>query len=211
MAEPTERRPVFTVVMGCDGVGKTAWKRRNYDLLPDRYFDLDSLAGGFGDWNGPDARERARAYIDAQVAESIGKRLDFGTECAYSGEPGPALVERVAEEGYRVEGVYLGTDDPQINIARIEHRVLLSTGHRVDPGRIPERWKCSLSNLRRTADRFDSLQVLDNSSHDSSRRPRPVEQCRLERGALVSRSAELAGWCEQWLAAPAGHSGAGIG
>ena len=196
-----DRRPVFTIVMGCDGAGKTAWKRHNYDRLPRRYFDLHSLAGGLGDWNGPDARERAGACIAAQISESIQKGRDFGTESTYSGKPGPALVERVVAEGYRVEGVYLGTNDPQINIARIENRVLLNTGHRVDPERIPERWKHSLANLRRTAGRFESLQLLDNSSHDSLRRPRPVEQCRLERGAVVSQSVELASWCEEWLAA----------
>ena len=201
MAEPIDQRPVFTAVMGCDGAGKTAWKRDHYDRLPARYFDLSSLAGGFGDWNGPDARGRAGAYIDAEISHSIAEGLDFGTESAYSGRPGPALVERVAAAGYRVEGVYLGTAGPQVNVARIERRVLLNTGHRVDPERIPERWKRSLSNLRRTAEHFDALQVLDNSSHDSLGRPRPVEQCQLERGAVVSQAAELAAWCEEWLAA----------
>lgn len=199
MSELIDPRPVFTIVMGCNGVGKSAWKRQNYDLLPARYFDQDSVAGGIGDWNSPEARARTRVIVDAQIAEAIEARLDFGTESTYSGKPGPALVERVAAEGYRVEGVYLGTGDPQINIDRIEHRVLLNTGHRVDPERIPERWKYSLSNLRRTAELFDSLQVLDNSAQDPLGLPRPVEQCQLERGAVVSRSAELAGWCEEWL------------
>ena len=199
MSELLDPRPVFSIVMGCNGVGKSAWKRKNYDLLPTRYFDQDSIAGGIGDWNSPDARARTREYVDAQIAEAIGQRLDFGTESTYSGQPGPALVERVIEAGYRVEGVYFGTNDPQINIDRIEQRVFAGTGHMVDPQRIPERWRYSLSNLRRTAERFDQLQLLDNSEHDEFHLPRPVEQCRLERGSVSWQVEEPIAWCETWL------------
>ncbi len=201
VSELIDPRPVFTIVMGCDGVGKSAWKRQNYDLLPERYFDQDSVAGGIGDWNNPEARARTRVIIEAEIGEAMDRQLDFGVESTFSGKPGVALVERVAAAGYRVEGVYLGTGDPRINIARIEHRVLFHTGHRVAPERIPERWKYSLSNLRRSADRFDSLRILDNSTHDSLYLPQPTEQCELERGAVVSRAAGLVPWCEEWLQA----------
>ena len=120
MSELIDPRPVFTIVMGWNGVGKSAWKRKKYDLLPTRYFDQDSIAGGIGDWNSPDARARTRVCVDAQTAEAIGQRLDFGTESTDSGQPGPAIVERVIEAGYRVEGVYFGANDPQINVDRIE-------------------------------------------------------------------------------------------
>ena len=36
-------------------------------------------------------------------------RKDFEVDSTYSGLPGPQLVQRVREEGYRVEGVYIGT------------------------------------------------------------------------------------------------------
>ena len=49
MADQLDNRPVFTVVLGCAGAGKTAWKRDNWDRLPDCCFDHDSFAGGVGD------------------------------------------------------------------------------------------------------------------------------------------------------------------
>ncbi len=199
MSELPDPRPVFTIVMGCDGVGKTAWKRNNYDLLPSRYFDRDSFAGGIGDWNSPEAHARTRVYVDAQIEESINQRLDFGTESTYSGQPGPVLVERVIKAGYRVEGVFLGTNDPQINTDRIEHRVYSGTGHRVDPKRIPKLWRSSLSNLLRSAERFDLLRLLDNSEHDEFHLPRPVEQCQLERGKVTWQIEAPAPWCRDWL------------
>ena len=157
------------------------------------------LLAASGTGNSPDARARTRVYVDAEIAEAIGQRLDFGTESTYSGKPGPAIVERVIEAGYRVEGVYFGTNEPQINIDRIEQRVFAGTGHMVDPQRIPERWRYSLANLRRTAERFDQLQLLDNSEHDDFHLPRPVEQCRLERGEVCWQVANPAPWCTSWL------------
>ncbi len=56
MAGLTGLRPVFTIAVGSNGVGKRAWKRSSYDLLPDRYYDQDAVAGGIGDWNSEEAR-----------------------------------------------------------------------------------------------------------------------------------------------------------
>ena len=63
MGDQLDNRPVFTIVMGCNGSGKSAWKRENYDRLPDRYFDQDSIAGGIGDWDSESARARTRAVF----------------------------------------------------------------------------------------------------------------------------------------------------
>lgn len=201
MADQLDDRPVFTIVMGCNGAGKSAWKRGNYDLLPERYFDQDSIAGGIGDWNSESARTRTRAIVDAEVAEAMAGRFDFGVESTYSGRPGREMVDRVRRAGYRVEGVYVGTAAPGINVERIERRVRDNTGHRVDPARVPERYRYSLSNLRRTAEVFDELVIVDNSDHDERGVPRPVEQCVLERGAVVKRAGSMAAWCAAWLAA----------
>lgn len=199
MSELLDPRPVFTIVMGCNGVGKSAWKRKNYDLLPERYYDQDSIAGGIGDWNSQEARARTRIIVDAQIDESIRERLNFGMESTYSGLPGPDMVERVIQNGYRVEGIYLGTADSNINIERIEHRVFVGTGHAVDRARVPDRWRHSLSNLRRTAERFDLLRLFDNSEHDEFYLPCLVEQCRLEQGNVAWQTADLAKWCANWL------------
>lgn len=151
--------------MGCDGVGKSAWKRANYDSLPDRYFGQDSFAGGIGGWNSPDARARTRTYVDAQITEAIDRQLDFHMGRTYSGLPGPALVDPVTNAGYRTEAVHIGTEDPSINVERIRFRVFARTGHEVDATRLTTRWKNAMTNLRKTAERFDLLRILDNSQH----------------------------------------------
>ena len=200
MSELIDPRPLFTVVMGCNGVGKSTWKRGNYDRLPDNYIDQDSLAGGLGDWNSTAIREKTRRLVDDEIEGFFRDRLDFGMESTYSGRPGPAMVARARDEGYRIEGIYLGTQNPEINIARIEWRVLASTGHEVNPSRIPTRWKFSLSNLRKTAASFDLLEIFDNSTEDAEfRRPMLNLQVELERGRVTQRADPLAGWCADWL------------
>ena len=199
MADQLDNRPVFTIVMGCNGAGKSAWKRGNYDRLPSRYFDQDSIAGGIGDWNSEEARERTRTYVEAETEAAMRECLDFGIESTCSGAPGPAMLRKAKAAGYRIEGVYIGTSSAEINIERVNHRVESETGHWVDPKRIPERYKFSLSNLRKTGELFDNLEIIDNSEHDERRKPVPREQIRLERGVVKERSDPLERWCSAWL------------
>ena len=199
MADQLDNRPVFTIVMGCNGAGKSAWKRENYDRLPNPYFDQDSIAGGVGDWNSEASRKRTRGIVDAEIAKVIGQRADFGMESTYSGRPGRAMVERAKGAGYRVEGVYIGTESPAINAERVEHRVAVYTGHRVDVARLPQRYSFSLSNLRKTTEAFDELEIMDNSDHDANWRPRPVDQLWLEEGIVKWRADDLKAWCADWL------------
>ena len=201
MAELIDPRPKFVIVMGCNGVGKSAWKRGNYDRLPEHYFDQDSIAGGIGDWNDQGARDRTRAYVDGQLDEIFEARLDFGFESTFSGRPGPALLQRAIAHGYRVEGYYIGTESPQINAARIDYRVLSNTGHYVAPERLPERYRYSLSNVRRHLDDFDLLEVVDNSEETVDRIPAPVLQFVAENGEITMRlpDGKMAAWCVELL------------
>ncbi len=187
--------------MGCSGAGKSAWKRDNYDRLPDRYFDQDSLAGGMGDWNDQGARERTRIYVDKESDDIFAARLDFGIESTFSGRPGPALMQRAIDQGYQVEGYYIGTEGPEINARRIEERVLLRTGHRVDPERLPNRYRHSLSNLRRRLDDFDLVEVVDNTEETVDRIPNPVTQFVAEKGRITERLPpdRMALWCRELL------------
>ena len=199
MAELTDDRPLFFLVMGCNGAGKTAWKRDNYDSLPKNYYDLDSWAGGIGDWDDPDIRDRVLRAFEAALDQHIERRESFGCESTYSGRRGKDLVERLSAEGYRIEGYYIGTASHDINIARIAKRVRERTGHQVNASVVPDRWRFSLSNLRKTAEAFDLLEIADNSLDLEQTPPLPAMQCVLERGRIVQVAPQVADWCRSWL------------
>lgn len=201
MAELLSNKPVFTIVMGCNGSGKSAWKRAHYDELPLRYIDQDSIAGGFGDWNNQINREHTRELVDQEIDELINNKKDFGMESTFSGRPGTAMMDRVINAGYNVRGIYIGTNSPEINVERIEYRVIENLGHRVDPARIPQRYAYSLSNLRKRFDQFEELELIDNSIDDEFRRPNPVLQCVATRGKIEEQlpRVEMAKWCATFL------------
>ena len=187
MADQLDNRPVFTIVMGCNGAGKSAWKRANQNRLPERYFDKDSIADGIGGWDTADARERTDAYVNAEIDKALDERRNFGIESTYSGRPGRALVERALEAGYRIEGVHIGTRTPDINNKRIKYRVEHQTGHWIDPRQIPDRYRHSLHNLRQTAHRFDELTIVDNSAESPRGVPEPKTELVLERGGRYTK------------------------
>ena len=198
MADQLDNRPVFTIVMGCNGAGKSAWKRANQDRLPERYFDKDSMANGIGGWDTPDARKRTDEYVNAEIDKSLGEELNFGIESTYSGRPGPELVGRAVDAGYRIEGIYIGTAGPGINIERIRTRVENQTGHWVDARRVPDRYRHSLHNLRQTADQFDELIIVDNTPERDRGIPDPTTELVLEHGRTTYEAADPPPWVAEW-------------
>ena len=186
----------------CNGAGKSAWKRANYDALPDCYMDQDSVAGGLGDWDDQDNRDRTQVIVDCEIDSYVQNLLDFGIESTFSGCPGVAMLNRVIDAGYRTEGIYMGTETPSINIARIEYRTTVRVGHTVDPNRVPQRYRYSLSNLRQNFDRFDQLELIDNSDEDDDLHlPQPIRQCVVLKGSIEESldHEELAVWCKDLL------------
>ena len=198
MADQLDNRPVFTIVMGCSGAGKSAWKRANQDRLPERYFDKDSIASGIGGWDTPSARARTDEYVNAEIDKALASEDNFGIESTYSGRPGPQLVERAIEAGYRIEGVYIGTSGPDINIERIRTRVENQAGHHVDPKRVPDRYRHSLHNLRQTADRFDELTIVDNTPERDRGIPDPTTELVFEKGRTTYASRNPPAWVATW-------------
>ena len=198
MADQLDNRPVFTIVMGCNGAGKSAWKRANQERLPERYFDKDSIADGIGGWDTADARERTDVYVNAEIDKALGERRNFGIESTYSGRPGRALVERALEADYRVEGIYIGTDTPSINNERIRRRVEDQTGHWIDPRLVPDRYRHSLHNLRQTAHRFDELTIVDNSAESGRGILEPKTELVLENGRTVYEAENASAWITDW-------------
>jgi len=164
MGDILDNKPPFTIVMGCNGCGKTTWKRANRDALAEVHIDLDSIADGVGNWDSEASRIEAFTVGEALIQRCLSERQPYGVESTYSGERGVNQVNEAKTHGFRIHGHYLGTYSPQINIDRIEQRVQARTGHRVNPELIPTRWRYSLSNLRKTIELFNELTIYDNSA-----------------------------------------------
>ncbi|HPE95644.1 MAG TPA: AAA family ATPase [Bacillota bacterium] len=152
---------------GPNGSGKStiiANYIRDYKLDDVEYICPDIYASElFGDV--PDVRER---YIKAMdFAEYKRKRLfDEGSpmivETVLSGKDKIEFLRQAKESGYRIISVFVGTDSPEINIARVAKRVS-EGGHDVPSEKVRDRYAKSMCNLPLLSEVSDEIYVYDNS------------------------------------------------
>ncbi len=136
MADAREDGPKLTLLMGCEGSGRTGWRRANQDLLPEAFFDADSLADALGGWDSRDARERGMELLGREIERAFRERRDVGLKTPGCERTITQLTARAREAGFRVEGTYIGTAAAEIN--RLSS-IRCGSGVRV-VGRFRERW-----------------------------------------------------------------------
>lgn len=112
---------------------------------------------------GPDeiAREAA-TRSDSQVHALIGDGKPLLVETVLSTAKFRPCVIEAKQKDYRVGLVYVVLKRPELNVARVQQRVLLD-GHPVDPGKIVERYGRSLQQLKWFAPEADYFTMWDNS------------------------------------------------
>ena len=180
--------PRLVIVIGGNGAGKTTWVNRHRDALPAQFYNADSIAAGFGDWNDEARQREARQVVDRQIDRRLEAREDFGFESTYSGRSRPAVVERARTGDYEVTVVFIGTRSPEINVQRVAERMKTGTGHAVEPSEIRRRWRASQDNLARTFQAMSTLEIIDNSGADAT------TMLRVRNGRIVSEYTPAPPW-----------------
>lgn len=160
---PSPTQPVMTIVAGPNGSGKTTLTRhlarRGIDL--GIYINPDDIAPTL---SGSDA-ERT---LDAQrLAEErrrlcLQRREDFTFETVMSHPDKIAFMREAKAAGYFVLLIFVGIEDPAINIARVEQRVRLG-GHDVPTGKIIARWQRTMAALPDAIKASDRALLFDNT------------------------------------------------
>jgi len=99
------------------------------------------------------------------------KLLDSGAsftfETVMSSPDKVALLRKAQERGFRTYLYFVATDDPLINISRVQNRVRLG-GHPVPEDKIVSRYARSLDLLLDAIRSSDRAYIFDNSSHEST-------------------------------------------
>lgn len=78
------------------------------------------------------------------------------------------ILKKAKEEGYFIKCVFVLTSSPQINITRVEVRVI-DGGHDVDREKIISRYYKLLNNIKRLMEICDILHVYDNTGKEPVR------------------------------------------
>jgi predicted ABC-type ATPase len=114
------------------------------------------------------------SYFASVVADFLRQKLlaaqrTFTLETVMSHPSKVALLRKAQEAGYRTYLYYVATDDPSINVSRVENRVKLN-GHGVPPELVEKRYYRSLDLLMSAILCTSRAYIFDNSTDNADRK-----------------------------------------
>ncbi len=194
-AEPNRgaARPRLLIVAGPNGAGKTTLTERGlrhvwFDGC--EYINPDLIArDDFGDWNSPDAVQKAMKEAARRRGLALDERRDLAFETVFSAPDKLEFVDDAMAAGFFVRLFFVGTSDPTINAARVARRVQ-EGGHDVPIPKIIDRYVKAIANCAALASDVHRLYLYDNSIDDAE--PRLV--MRASDGVITKRYAGVPLW-----------------
>ncbi len=150
------KKPMILVFAGPNGSGKSTITQ--YFDKVGTYTNADEIVAATGMSN-----EEAAVFADKKRYEAIEAKEDFTFETVLSSHYKLDILRKAKESGYFIKCIFVLTNDPMINVSRVETRVA-SGGHNVDKDKIISRYYKSLANIKQLIELCDILHVYDNTS-----------------------------------------------
>jgi len=158
-------RPVFTVVAGSNGCGKstlTSWARGKVQTFP--ILDPDAIARTLQDLTaGANSDLEAGKRVLRVAEEFISRRESFTVETTLSGSTYLRMAARARSAGFNVILFLVITESVEINLLRVRARVAKG-GHDVPEEDQRRRFPRTRANMRKLLPLADFAIILDNSS-----------------------------------------------
>lgn len=163
--------PRLVIIAGPNGSGKTTLTRQ---LLADgfdfgNYVNPDDIAAGLdGDYD--ERVRRAQKIADELRERFIAEGRDFAFETVMSHESKLEVMRHAREAGFHLTLLFVATENPRINVERVEARVRMG-GHSVPHDRIIARYARTMSSLIDATLIVDRTVLFDNSQFIGGLRP----------------------------------------
>ena len=151
----SSRKPMLLCFAGPNGSGKSTITKY-FDIVGE-YTNADDVVSSTGMGN-----EEAAKFVDQKRYDSIKAKSDFTFETVLSSKYKMDILRKSKEEGYFIKCVFVLTADPELNVARVESRVMQG-GHDVDKEKVKTRFYKSLDNIKELMSLCDILHVYDNT------------------------------------------------
>ena len=150
-----KNKPEVMVFAGPNGSGKSTITR---------------MAKIVGDYINADDIKKTTLCTDMEAAQkaeelrnaAITSHKDFTFETVLSTDRNLKLLQKAKDEGYFIRSIYVLTDDPKINIARVNSR-MLSGGHGVPEDKIVSRYHKALALVPQLVEVSDIVHIYDNT------------------------------------------------
>jgi predicted ABC-type ATPase len=179
--------PEIHIIAGANGSGKSTISKSISAQFNIPIVDPDAIARELNSANPENAAVAAGRIAIERVQSYIDKSIDFGLETTLSGNSYIKLMKVLKEAGWAINLVYIGIDDPEINIRRVEARVLQG-GHSVPPEDIRRRYLRGLDNLIKVIPLAKVITIHDNSAREF------IPIATVENGILVSPVENHSDW-----------------
>ncbi len=139
------------------------------------------------------------SYLSADLAEFIRQQLlinniSFTYETVMSHENKIQFFKQAQEQGFRLYLYYIATEDPEINIRRVNVRVA-QNGHYVNPEVIKNRYYKSLNNLKAAVRQSNRAYIFDNTHTKASL----VAEITNGIDVVLNTATEIPNWVAEYL------------
>lgn len=149
------RKPMLLCFAGPNGSGKSTITK--FFEIAGEYTNADDVVSSTGMGN-----EEAAKFVDKKRYDSIKAKSDLTFETVLSSKYKMDILRKSRDEGYFIKCVFVLTADPELNVARVESRVMQG-GHDVDREKVKTRFYKSLANIKELMSLCDILHVYDNT------------------------------------------------
>jgi predicted ABC-type ATPase len=162
-------RTSLTIVAGANGSGKTTltgWNPDVFHAIP--VLDPDAIAKALQPTSPAGFPIAAARRVLQSAKEHISRHESFAVETTLSGKSYLQMMVDARDRGFEVVLVYIGTENVEINLARIRNRVLAG-GHDVPESDVRRRYERSFKNLPTALQRADHTILFENSTEEGYR------------------------------------------
>jgi predicted ABC-type ATPase len=160
--------PQLTIIAGANGCGKSTLTSRSTFIYKTPLLDPDAISKALQP-NIPGASAVAAArQVLISADKHIARCESFAVETMLAGKHYLQMMADARSRGFEIVLVYIGTENVEVNLARIRNRVLAG-GHDVPESDVRRRYQRSFKSLSIAIVRADNTILFDNSTEEGYR------------------------------------------
>ncbi|URL01176.1 zeta toxin family protein [Avibacterium sp. 20-126] len=178
---------------GTNGAGKSTLRSFNQDQVQ-VVIDSDHIAMELNPQNPRLADIEAGRKAVELFKYAVKNQVSFSMESTLAGKSILYRMQQAKSKGFYVRLNYIGVNDPDINVKRVQARVRKG-GHFIDEATIRKRYEISRQNLILALPLCDEIFIYDNSAE------MPMLIFHLSKAKIITQFEQvLPDWCENLLA-----------